>query len=75
MKHTNIMAGTQATAKRNRGTGILNWAHLIKLFPTHASHIVRIRKDQKKLLELRNKLAVRFGIAGNIVYPRGAHEH
>ena len=71
MKHRNIMIGKQGYAKRNRGTGILNWKLLMKTFPTHAEHVYRVRKNFEKLVTLRNKLVMKFGISGNFFYPKG----
>lgn len=69
MKHPNIMIGKMGHAKRNRGTGILDWAFLAKIFPDWREHIYRIRNDQNRLLVLRNRLA-KWGIVGNIVYKQ-----
>lgn len=70
MKHPNIMIGKQGTAKRNRGTGILNWKLLAKRFPNYREHIYRIRNNYEKLVGLRNKLVLTLGISGNIVYQK-----
>jgi hypothetical protein len=45
-------------AKRNRGTGVLNWTYLSERFPAYADHIRRVRKNHPKLLALRNRLEV-----------------
>lgn len=70
MKHQNILKGKQAYAKRNRGAGILNWKLLAKRFPDYHEHIYRVRNNYAKLVALRNRLVVTFGIVGNLVYKR-----
>lgn len=62
MKHTNIMVGKQGYARRNRGAGTLDWAHLIKVFPLYRKHIARIRKNTDKLYALRGKLVMKYGL-------------
>lgn len=60
----------QGYAKRNRGSGTLNWTHLIKMFPLYRNHIYRIRKDYKKLVGLRNKLFFMEGLIKGYGLPR-----
>lgn len=48
-------------ARRNRGTGVLNWAYLMLKYPRYRDHIWRLRKQPVKLLSLRNKLFVSEG--------------
>lgn len=61
MKHPNIIIGKQGYAKRNRGSGKLNWTHLSKMFPLYKEHIYRIRRSHEKLVGLRNKLVIKYG--------------
>lgn len=70
MKHPNIMIGKQGYARRNRGTGILNWKLLANRFPERLEHIYRVRNDYKKLVALRNRLVKTLGISGNIVFRK-----
>lgn len=61
MKHP-VLLTKQGYAKRNRGNGSLNWTTVAKMFPSYREHIYRIRKDFTKLVGLRNKLFIKFGM-------------
>lgn len=57
-----VIQTKMGTAKRNRGTGVLNWTQVAKVFPDYREHIYRIRNDQKKLVALAHRLIKRYGM-------------
>lgn len=60
MKHPTSMRMGQA--KRNRGTGTIDWAHLAKLFPDYREQIHRLRFNPKALYWLKKRLVNKFGL-------------
>lgn len=61
MKHV-IITTKQGYAAKKRDKRILDWSYLAKRFPLYKEHIFRIRRNYEKLINLTNKLCIKYKV-------------